>query len=100
MLGKLAGRGSTLPLERLYALKPDLIVDAGNVDQATYRRQKTSAQLRLPYYLFSTRLAETPSCCAKQGCALMKPNVASGWLGRHRRCSTTLKPIRFLGECI
>ena len=68
MLGKLAGRGSTLPLERLYALKPDLIVDAGNVDPSYLSQaEKTSAQLRLPYYLFSTRLAETPKLLREAG---------------------------------
>ena len=35
VLGRLSGRGSTIPLEKLLALKPDLIVDAGTVD-ATY----------------------------------------------------------------
>lgn len=68
MLGKLAGRGSTIPLERLYALKPDLIVDAGNVDPSYLSQaEKTSAQLRLPYYLFSTRLAETPKLLREAG---------------------------------
>ena len=34
-LGRLAGRGSTMPLEALLELQPDLVLDSGTVD-ATY----------------------------------------------------------------
>lgn len=32
-LGRLAGRASTLSLEALLALKPDLVIDCGNADE-------------------------------------------------------------------
>lgn len=60
MLGRLAGRGSTLPLERLVALKPDLIVDAGTVD-ATYlsTAERVWRQTGVPYVLVDGRLADS-----------------------------------------
>jgi iron complex transport system substrate-binding protein len=60
MLGRLAGRGSTLPLERLVALKPDLIVDAGTVD-ATYlsTAERVWRQTGIPYVLVNGRLADS-----------------------------------------
>jgi iron complex transport system substrate-binding protein len=60
MLGRLAGRGSTLPLERLVALKPDLIVDAGTVD-ATYlsTAERVWRQTGIPYVLVDGRLADS-----------------------------------------
>lgn len=60
MLGRLAGRGSTLPLEKLVALKPDLIVDAGTVD-ATYlsTAERVHWQTGIPYVLVDGRLADS-----------------------------------------
>lgn len=60
MLGRLAGRGSTLPLEKLVALKPDLIVDAGTVD-ATYLSlaERVQRQTGIPYVLVDGRLADS-----------------------------------------
>lgn len=60
MLGRLAGRGSTLPLEKLVALKPDLIVDAGTVD-ATYlsTAERVWRQTGIPYVLVDGRLADS-----------------------------------------
>lgn len=59
-LGRLAGRGSTLPLERLVALKPDLIVDAGAVD-ATYlsTAERVWRQTGIPYAVVDGRLADS-----------------------------------------
>ena len=68
ILGKLAGRGSTISLEKLYMLKPDLIVDAGNVDPSYLSQaEKTSVQLKLPYILYGTRLAQTPELLREAG---------------------------------
>lgn len=60
MLGRLAGRGSTLPLEKLVALKPDLIVDAGTVD-ATYlsTAERVHRQTGIPYVLVDGRLTDS-----------------------------------------
>lgn len=62
VLGRLAGRGSTVSLEALLALQPDLIVDAGNVD-ATYvsTAQRVAEQTGLPYALLDGRLADSPA---------------------------------------
>lgn len=60
VLGRLAGRGSTMPLERLVALAPDLIVDAGTVD-ATYLSgaERVHRQTGIPYVLIDGRLADS-----------------------------------------
>ena len=59
-LGRLAGRGSTLPMEKLLALKPDLIVDVGTVDD-TYLSlaERVYQQTGIPYVLVDGRL---PDC--------------------------------------
>lgn len=59
-LGRLAGRGSTLPMEKLLALKPDLIVDVGTVDD-TYlsTAKRVHQQTGIPYVLVDGRL---PDC--------------------------------------
>lgn len=51
-LGRLAGRGSTLSIEKILAINPDIIIDCGSVD-ATYRSlaQRVSAQTGIPYVL-------------------------------------------------
>ncbi|MBP6860930.1 MAG: iron ABC transporter substrate-binding protein [Neisseriaceae bacterium] len=60
-LGRLSGRGSTLPLEKLIALKPDVIIDVGNVT-AAYRSQaqRLAQQTQIPYVLVDGRLADAP----------------------------------------
>lgn len=60
VLGRLSGRGSTVSLEALLALKPDLIVDAGTVDptyESTARR--VAEQTGVPYLLVDGRLADS-----------------------------------------
>ena len=61
-LGRLAGRGSTVSVETLLQLKPDLILDAGTAD-ATYitAAQKVTQQTGLPCVLTHGRLAEHPA---------------------------------------
>jgi len=51
-LGRLSGRGSTLSLETLLALKPDLIIDTGTLND-TYRAtaRRTAQQTGVPYLL-------------------------------------------------
>ncbi|MFT3819923.1 MAG: ABC transporter substrate-binding protein [Rubrivivax sp.] len=60
LLGRLSGRGSTVGLEALLALKPDLIVDAGTVDP-TYvsTAQRVAEQTGVPYALVDGRLADS-----------------------------------------
>lgn len=62
VLGRLAGRGSTVNVEALLAQQPDLILDAGTVD-ATYAStaQRLAEQAGLPYALVDGRLADTPA---------------------------------------
>ena len=60
MLGRLTGRGSTVTVESLMALRPDLILDTGSVDE-NYRStaQRVAAQTGLPYALVDGRLADS-----------------------------------------
>lgn len=61
-LGRLTGRGDTLNLERLMAVKPDLIIDFGTIND-TYRSlaDRVQAQTGIPYLLVDGRLENTPS---------------------------------------
>lgn len=58
-LGRLAGRGSTMSLETLLQLQPDLILDAGTAD-ATYVSgvRQVSEQTGLPTVLVQGRIAD------------------------------------------
>ncbi|MCL2643874.1 MAG: iron ABC transporter substrate-binding protein [Betaproteobacteria bacterium] len=60
MLGRLSGRGSTMSSETLLALKPDLILDAGSVDD-TYlsAAQRVTEQTGIPYVVIEGRLADS-----------------------------------------
>jgi iron complex transport system substrate-binding protein len=60
-LGRLSGRGSTMPLEKLLALGPDLILDTGTVD-ATHLSTAESVHERtgLPCVLLPGRLTDSP----------------------------------------
>lgn len=62
VLGRLAGRGSTVNVEALLAQQPDLILDAGTAD-ATYAStaQRLAEQTGLAYALVDGRLADTPA---------------------------------------
>jgi hypothetical protein len=79
-LGRRAGRGSTLPLERLLALRPDLIIDAGTVDascRSTARR--VFEQTRIPDALIDGRLPESPHQLREAGRLLGVGPRASAW---------------------
>ena len=58
-VGRLSGRGSTVPLESLLQLQPDLVLDAGTAD-ATYvsTLRRASEQTGLPTVLIQGRIAE------------------------------------------
>ena len=59
-LGRLAGRGSTMPLEALLELQPDLVLDSGTVD-ATYLSgtERLHRQTGLPCVLVQGGLADS-----------------------------------------
>lgn len=61
VIGRLAGRGSTVSLERLLALQPDLIIDTGDFD-ANYRDSATRVwqQTHIPFELIAGRLSDQP----------------------------------------
>lgn len=57
-LGRLAGRASTLSLETLVALAPDLIVDCGNADENWISQaRRVGARSGIPWVLISGTLA-------------------------------------------
>ncbi|MFS4518336.1 iron ABC transporter substrate-binding protein, partial [Delftia tsuruhatensis] len=58
-LGRLSGRGSTMPLESLLKLQPDLVLDAGTAD-ATYisATERLARQTGLPCVLIQGSLAD------------------------------------------
>lgn len=60
-VGRLAGRGSTIPLEGLLALAPDVILDAGVVN-ATHQSaaENVARQTGIPYVLVDGTLADSP----------------------------------------
>ena len=60
-LGRLSGRGGTVPLESLLAMKPDLILDVGTVDAAYLTvAERRHRQTGIPYVLIDGRLADVP----------------------------------------
>lgn len=59
--GRLTGRGSSLSLEKLLALKPDLIVDYGNANGTWMSEaQRIHDQTRIPWLLINGELKSTP----------------------------------------
>lgn len=58
--GRFAGRGSTASLENVIALKPDVIVDIGNVSPSyVSTAERINAQTNIPYILMNGTLSET-----------------------------------------
>lgn len=62
VVGRLAGRGSTVSLERLLAMQPDLVLDAGDFD-ASYRdaAERVWKQTTIPFVLIAGRLPDHPA---------------------------------------
>lgn len=62
VVGRLAGRGSTVSLERLLAMQPDLVLDAGDFD-ANYRdsAERVWKQTAIPFELIAGRLPDHPA---------------------------------------
>ena len=76
-LGRLAGRGSTVPVETLLQLRPDVILDAGVAD-ATFvsAARRVSEQTGLPTLLVQGRLAEHAAQLREVGQLLGVPERA------------------------
>jgi iron complex transport system substrate-binding protein len=103
-LGRLAGRGSTMPLEKLLSLAPDLILDTGTVD-ATHlsTAEGIHARTGLPYVVLPGRLTDSPWQLHEAGRMLGVPargellaRAAGGTLGaaKARRDRAATKPPR------
>lgn len=61
VVGRLAGRGSTISTEQLLALRPDVIVDIGDVnDHYLSLAKQLSEQIGIPYILVEGRIEDTP----------------------------------------
>ncbi len=61
VVGRLAGRGSTISSEQLLLLAPDVIVDMGDVNEHYLSMARQfSAQVGIPYVLVSGRLHDSP----------------------------------------
>lgn len=59
-IGRIAGRGSTAPLEKVLALKPDVIIDLGEVNNTFISTaQRVHEQTGIPYVLVKGRLADS-----------------------------------------
>ena len=71
VVGRLAGRGSTVSLESLLQWKPDLVLDVGTVD-ATHvsMAERVRAQTGLRYELLEGRLAESGALLRRAGVLL------------------------------
>lgn len=60
-LGRLAGRASTLSLESLMALKPDLVIDCGYADETWLSQaRRVNAQTQVPWLLINGTLKDSP----------------------------------------
>jgi len=79
VLGRLAGRGSTVSLETLVQLKPELVLDVGTVD-ATHASmaERVRQQTGLRCELLGGRLAESPALLRRAGALLGVPGRAEG----------------------
>lgn len=75
--GRLAGRGSTLSLEKLLDYNPQLILDTGNIDD-TYRSQaeKVAQQTGIAYLLIAGGLEDSPQQLRQLGEILNVPQQA------------------------
>lgn len=73
-LGRLSGRGSTMPLEKLLALGPDLILDTGTVDATRLSAAEgVHERTGLPYLFVPGNLADSPWQLAETGRILGVP---------------------------
>ena len=70
-IGRLAGRASTLSLESLMALKPDLVIDCGYSDETWLSQaRRVNAQTQIPWLLIDGTLRDSPQQLMAVGQAL------------------------------
>lgn len=103
-LGRLSGRASTLSLEKILALNPDIIIDCGSADE-TFRSlaQRTAAQTGIPYVLVDGNLQDSPRQLREVGKLLgvsqraeKQAQLAESWLQDAKRFSQqSQQPPRF-----
>jgi iron complex transport system substrate-binding protein len=76
-VGRLTGRGNTVDLETVVALKPDLVLDVGNTTP-TYLSlaERVEAQTHIPDVLLGGHLADTPATLRTLGLLLGVPQRA------------------------
>ncbi len=97
LLGRLAGRGSTMPLERLVALAPNLIIDCGTVD-ANYlsAAERVHQQTGIAYVLIDGRLADSARQLRDAG-HLLGARARGEMLARHAHVAlSTCEPERVI----
>ncbi|NLH81600.1 MAG: iron ABC transporter substrate-binding protein, partial [Phyllobacteriaceae bacterium] len=73
-LGRLTGRGDTIATERLMAVRPDVVIDFGTIDD-TYRSlaDRIQGQTGVPYLLIDGRFASTAASLRLLGDVLGVP---------------------------
>ncbi|MFT3758690.1 ABC transporter substrate-binding protein [Thauera sp.] len=91
-LGQLSGRGSTVPMERLLALAPDVIVDAGMVSEHILSlAERVHQQTGIPYILVNGRLRDSASQLRHTG-RLLGAGERAETLARHAETVLTACP--------
>ncbi|WP_027015554.1 ABC transporter substrate-binding protein [Comamonas composti] len=74
-LGRLSGRGSTMPLEALLQLQPDLVLDSGTADAShTSALQRLATQTGLPCVLVQGSLEQHARQLRQVGALLGEPS--------------------------
>lgn len=83
LVGRVAGRGSTIGYEGLMAMRPDLILDVGTVND-TYRSaaEQVASQTGIPYVLMAGDLRESPAQLRAAG-RLLEAESRGELLARH-----------------
>lgn len=93
--GRLSGRGSTVPLESILQLQPDLVLDAGTAD-ATYvsTLRRASEQTGLPTVLIQGRVAEHAAQLRTVGRLLGVPERAAHLAGQADQAIALAERVR------
>ena len=77
-LGRLAGRASSLSMEGLMALQPDLVVDCGNTDDTWISQaRQVSEQTQIPWLLLNGKLEQSAEQLTTLGKTLGEENRAA-----------------------
>jgi iron complex transport system substrate-binding protein len=90
-LGRLTGRGNTTNLELLLAARPDLILDAGTInDTSVSLAERVQAQTGIPYALLDGSFAGTPGAYRTLGELLHRKERAEELAAS---CETTIRTV-------